>query len=375
MHKTEWTVFGGGKTMTYGSFFIRACLVAALAAWSWGCSTTRSHQAKNVILFLADGTGIPTLHAASLYGYGEPQRLFVQQMPYLGFAETAPADGWVTDSAAAMTAIMTGEKTDVGVVSQSADAVRGQKDGRLLKTLLEYAEERGLATGVISNSPVSDATPAACYAHANERAKHGFIFAQILTPRFGDGVDVVIGPGRQLILDQTKELGLDLAAGLHQQGYTFVDQPSAMEKAAPKTHRLIALFPSEEFDLSLCVDKALDILTRNPKGFFLMVESNNHFPDVKLTLSRMVAMDRIVRRTVERMEGTDTLVLFTADHSYDLSITASPRTQKILPHVNVNNLHTAEEVLVAAQGPGADQVRGMFPNTRLFHIMKDAYGW
>ena len=362
--------------MSYGSIFFRACLVAVLAWWSLGCKTTPpAHQAKNVILFLADGTGIPTLHAASLYGYGEPQQLFVQQMPYLGFSETSPTDGWVTDSAAAMTAIMTGEKTDVGVISQSADAVRGQKDGQPLKTILEYAEERGLSTGVISNSPASDATLAACYAHTNERANHGFIFAQILTPRFGDGVDVVIGPGRQLILDQTKELGLDLAAGLYEQGYTFVDNLPAMEKASRKTQRLIALFPSDDFDLSLCVEKTLDIFTRNPKGFFLMVESNNHFLDVELTLSRMVAMDRIVRRTAKRMEGTDTLILFTADHSYDLSINASPRTQNILPHVNVNNHHTAEEVLVAAQGPGADKVRGMFLNTQLFHIMKDAYGW
>lgn len=355
---------------------VRACILSVLVVFTWSCSSVNgANNAKNVILFLADGTGIPTINAASIYGYGKPQQLFVQNMPHLGFSGTSTASSWVTDSAAGMTAIVTGEKTHNGVVSQAADAVRGKKDGRLLKSILEYAEERGLSSGVVSNSPISDATPAACYAHSNERAKHGYIFAQILEPRFGDGVDVVIGPGRKTILEQTEELGVDLAAGLMARGYAFVDNPQAMQEAADERNRVVALYESEDFDLGVTVNKALDVLTRNPKGFFLMVESNNHFTDAEKTLSRLVAMDKVIRQTAERMANTDTLILFTADHSYDLKIPSAPKVQDITPHVVIDGHHTAEEVLVAAQGPGAEQVHGFFPNTRLFHIMMEAYGW
>jgi alkaline phosphatase len=360
----------------YLKLMAKWCLLTVLVTLQWSCGAAGPQRAKNVILFLADGTGIPILHAARIYGYGKPQQLFyVQQMPHLGFAETSSASEWVTDSAAAMTAIMTGEKTHNGVVSQSAEAVRGEKDGQPLKTLLEYAEERGLSTGVVSNSAMSDATPAACYAHSNDRAKHGSIFAQILKPRFGDGVDVVIGPGRELILKRIQELDIDLSAGLKEHDYRFVDNQQAMQEAPARTDRLVALYGTDDFDLSVSVEKAIVILARNPRGFFLMVESNNHFRDVDLTLNRMVEMDKIIRRTAERMQGTDTLILFTADHSYNLRIPSAPKTQNFLPYVIVEGSHSAEEVLVAAQGPGAEKVKGMVSNTRLFYIMKEAYGW
>ncbi|MGH9339482.1 MAG: alkaline phosphatase [Acidobacteriota bacterium] len=223
-------------------FFVALVLIHA------GCNSETSTssewpRARNVILFLADGTGIPTLNAASIYGYGEPQKLYLQQMPHLALSDTSAADSWVTDSGAGMTAVMTGVKTNRGVISQSADAVRGEKDGEALKTLLEYAEERGLSTGVVSNSSMSDATPAACYADSNDRGKQGYIFAQILKPRFGNGIDVVIGPGRERILEETAQMGTDIAAGLKQSGYEFVDNQNALAEAAGRTDRLIALYP------------------------------------------------------------------------------------------------------------------------------------
>src|SRR5688572_16815929 len=157
-------------------------------------------RAKNVILFLGDGTGPSTVNAASIHGYGEPRSLYVQSMPYIGLSETSSASSWVADSAAGMTAIVTGQKTHNGVISQSLTAKVGVQDGETLKTILEYAEERGLSTGVVSNSSMADATPAACYAHVNDRGKFGEIFAQVVKPRVGDGVDVVIGPGRERIM-------------------------------------------------------------------------------------------------------------------------------------------------------------------------------
>jgi alkaline phosphatase len=148
-----------------------------------------SHEtpARNVILFLGDAGGIPTLSAASIHAYNEPRRLFIHSMAHIALAETSSASQWVTDSAAGMTAIVTGRKTHNGVVAQSEAAVRGETDGEALKTILEYAEERGLSTGVVSNSSVLSATPAACYAHVNDRKRLAEIFVYLVKPRFGDG--------------------------------------------------------------------------------------------------------------------------------------------------------------------------------------------
>src|SRR5437588_11860963 len=85
-------------------------------------------RAKNVILFLGDAGGLPTLNAASIHGYKEPRSLYIQRMPHIGLSETSATDNWVTDSAAGMTAIVTGRKTANGVLSQ-APAPAGKEDG------------------------------------------------------------------------------------------------------------------------------------------------------------------------------------------------------------------------------------------------------
>jgi len=343
--------------------------------------------ARNIILFLGDAGGLPTLHAASVHQYGQPGKLFVQRMPHIALAETSSATDWVTDSAAGMTAIVTGRKTHNGVISQSDAAVRGKEDGAPLKTILEYAEEHGLSTGVVSNSNIASATPAACYAHVNDRKKLGEIFAQVLTPRFGDGVDVIIGPGRKELLGLTAALGVDLPTALPKHGYAFVD---SLDGIPADARRVAALLDREDFDLAAATQRAVEILSRNRKGFFLMVESDVHTDNIRRGLERMVAFDQVIQRTAEQSKSADTLVLFTADHSFDLRIVGGtrknvpligtePQTQapagKARRGLVVDGHHAGEEVLVAAQGAGAPRVRGFISNTDLFHIMMAAYGW
>src|ERR687897_1803972 len=185
------------QTAVRTPFTIMRSLVLALVLAPIALSA--QPRARNVILFLADAGGTSTIAAASLHGYGEPRRLFVQQMPHIALSETSSASHLVTDSAAGMTAIVTGQRTNNGVIAQTSTAVRKKLDGEPLKTILEYAEERGLATGVITNDAVTGATPAATYAKANDRGLTAVIFQQIFKPRFGDGVDVVIGGGRAAI--------------------------------------------------------------------------------------------------------------------------------------------------------------------------------
>jgi alkaline phosphatase len=307
-------------------------------------------------------------------------------MPYIGLSETSSASRWVTDSAAGMTAIVTGVKTHNGVIAQSASAERGKKDGDPLKTILEYAEERGLSTGVITNSSVLSATPAAAYAHVNDRGNEVDIFRQLLKPRFGDGVDVVFGYGRKGVFEAAREAGVDARKAIEGAGLGYYD---SFETIPPSARRAVVLFDAD-FDLEAATERAIQILSRNPNGFFLMIESDVHTEKLVHGLDHVLQIDRSMRRAAEL--ARDTLLLFTADHSYDFRINGGRKDEPLIPpstppdfgddqdSITLENVrreddHTGEEVLVAAQGPGAERVRGFLANTDLFHIMMAAYGW
>jgi alkaline phosphatase len=353
--------------------WVAAAVLAGLAA-----SAGAAPKAKSVILFVGDAGGLPTISAAAIEA-GRPQQLFIQRMPWIGLMETSDASAWVTDSAAAMTAMVTGVKTQNGVLSQDDSAVEGQRDGRTLKTILEYAEEHGLSTGVVSNSPITDATPAACYAHVNDRGQTGEIMAQVFSPRSGDGVDVMIGAGRTRILEATAARGLDLDAEARRHGYEL---GSSLDAVSPEARRAIVLLDDGSFDLGTATGIALRMLSRNEKGYFLMVESDLHADDPALAFRRTVELDAIIERTARAVGEEDTLVLYSADHSFDLRVRAGKKGESLLarseatkPSLRVDNGHSGEEVVVAAKGPGSDRVRGFFPNTELFRIMMAAYGW
>jgi alkaline phosphatase len=348
-------------------------------------------RAKNVILFLADAGGIPTINAASLHGYGAPRRLFVQRMPNIALSDTSSASRFVTDSAAGMTAIVTGQKTNNNMVAQSASGERGVRDGEPLKSILEYAEERGLSTGIITNDALSGATPAALYAKANDRAHTAEIFQQVFTPRTGDGVDVMIGPGRPAIAKALAAAGVELDALAGEKGRPLL---RSLADVPVDATRAIVLLESAEFDLAEAVQLAQRMLSRNRKGYFLMVEWDTHTNSLRQGLDRMVALDRVIARTA-LTAGRDTLLLFTADHSFDIRVRGGQpgvpllegfeeadakrieekRRDIRIPAVRMDNGHTGEEVLAAAQGPGADRVRGYLANTDLFTVMMNAFGW
>lgn len=345
-------------------------------------------KAKNVILFLADAGGVPSVHAASLLGYGEPLKLHVQQWPNLGLSETSPVDNFVSDSANGMSAIMTGVKTRNGVISQSPAAVRGKTDGAATKTLLEYAEERGLRTGVVTSQSIADATPAATYAHSNDRNKWGEIFQQAFKPRFGDGVDVLFGAGRKKIGEQLAAAGtgFDQISKAH-------DRPIYAQLDAAHQANARPVVVADEMDVRAATLRALDLLQKSPKGYLLVVEWDAHTDDPKEGLQNIVDFDKLIAEIQGRVDLKDTLLVFTADHSFGLQVDGGRRGEPLLEgydawkaaekdedvirlkNVMVNRTHTGEEVVALATGAGAQSVRGYFPNTQLFKIMMDAWGW
>ncbi|OYX57842.1 MAG: alkaline phosphatase [Brevundimonas subvibrioides] len=349
---------------------------------------TQPARARNIILFLADAAGVPTISAASLHGYGEPLRLNVQQWPHLGLSETSPVDAFVSDSANGMSSIVTGVKTRNGVISQGPDAVRGQSDGAPTKTLLEYAEENGLWTGVITTQSIADATPAANYAHSNDRGNWGPIFVQAFAPRFGDGVDVMFGAGRQQVGEQLVALGtsFDALSQTHA-------RPIYATLGDAQAGNMRPVVVSDAMDVHAATLRALDILQQSPRGYFLTVEWDAHTDDARAGLQNVVDFDRLIAEVQARVDLSDTLLVFTADHGFGLQVDGGRRGEPLLEgydawktsddgadlvrleNVLVNRTHTAEEVPVLAIGVGAERVRGYFPNTHLFRVMMDAWGW
>src|SRR5690554_1917067 len=345
-------------------------------------------KAKNVILFVADAGGVSVIHAASVLGYGAPLKLNIQQWPHLGLNETSPVDKYVSDSANGMSSIITGVKTRNGVISQSADAERRKKDGAPTKTLLEYAEERGLMTAVISTQSIADATPAATYAHSNARGKWGEIFPQAFSPRYGDGVDVMFGAGRKKIGEQLSAQGtsFDKLSKKHK-------RPIYSQLAEVPASNVRPVVVGDDMDVHAATLKALDLLEQSPNGYFMAVEWDAHTDDALKGLQNVVNFDKLIAEVQKRVNLDETLLLFTADYSFGLQVDGGARGQDLmegygdwkalkkdddlvrLKNVLVNRTHTAEEVPALAIGAGADQVRGYFPNTYLFDVMMKAYGW
>jgi alkaline phosphatase len=346
------------------------------------CAISVFAQAKNAILFIGDGAGISSLNAASIYAHGKARSLYIQNMPYLALADTSNAKEWVTDAAACASAWATGHKGKNGVMSMSPDAEKDVKDGEIYETVMEYAMQKGLSTGVISNDGVAGAAVSSFYAHINNRGKAGEIFQQALNAKYGKGPDVIIGTGRTQISAQTAKLGRDLDAGIKAAGYTYLNSLADLEQLDPNNARVIMLTDDNQFDFNEAVHEAVTRLSKNPRGFLLVAHSDCHTGKTRTSIQRLVDLDKAVAATTEEVKA-NTLVLFTADHSYDLRIkgeslietSKASDPKNILKAVSLEDEHTAEEVPLLGAGPGAERIHGFVDNTLVFHLLMHNFGW
>ncbi len=337
-------------------------------------------KAKNVILFIGDGMGITTVTAARiLEGQqrgqpGEENVLSFDKFPYTALIKTYNTDAQTADSAGTMSAIVTGVKTRIGYLSVNQNVVRGDHasaKGNETPTILELAERAGLSTGVVTTTRVTHATPAACYAHSPERdweddstipleqQKVGAIdiARQLIEFPHGDGLEVVLGGGRSNFLP---EGGIDpetdkpngrrkdnrnvIAEWLMKPASAYVwnnDQFLAVD--VTKTKHLLGLFePSHmkyehdrkddrggEPNLTAMTSKAIDLLSKNEKGYFLMVEGGridhaHHEGNAFRALTDTVEFARAVAAARDKTNRSDTLIIVTADHSHVFTMCGYP---------------------------------------------------
>ena len=345
---------------------------------------TRKGVAKNVILFLGDGMGISTITAARIFEgqsrgeSGEENLLSFEQFPFRALSKTYSANQQTSDSAPTMSAIMSGVKTNEGTLGVDQRVVRGDHRtvaGHETKTLLEYAEETGRSTGVVSTARLTHATPAACYAHTADRnweadgdiktwrpdayqAKFPDIALQLLNFKYGDGLDVAFSGGRTKFMPTTmvdpeypnfhgeRIDGRDLTAEWvkKHKNAAYVWNKQQFDALDLKTikHALGLFEPSFmkfEYDrpkdtagepsLSEMTSKAIDILSQNKKGYFLMVEGGridmaHHYGNAYRALTDTVAFSDAVRTAVSKVNLDDTLIIVTADHSHTFFIQGYP---------------------------------------------------
>ena len=393
--------------------------------------------ARNVIVLIGDGMGHAHRLGGQLVSAGRYGRLAMDSLPYAGVMNTLSADPslFVTDSAAAATAVATGVKTSNGAISVDLD-------GLPRTTILELARHAGKLTGLVTTCQVTDATPAAFAAHVPHRSDQSEIARQYIEET---SVDVILGGGAAHWLPVGAEplfsINLDLPGSAaeasrgnagdllrraEELGYVIATTPDSLRRAAddPETTRLLGLFANQELfrqfpegrgdkydppvSLAELTASALAVLSRHDRGFFLMVEESAidrmaHRNNAPLTLKGVIELDRAVSVAIAFAEQLDdTLVVVTADHECGgLAIAGSDDPP--YPYEPGGGLldgvlagedgpfpvlgtdqgfvmgwattgHTAASVPVTALGPGAEALVGVYENTHLFDVLADALG-
>jgi alkaline phosphatase len=323
---------------------------------TWNVYDTPPRKAKNVILFIGDGMSPAHRVAARLLSKGIAEgkslgKLAIDDMPHMALVATASTDSIITDSANSASAYATGHKSAVNAMGVYADRTKDPFDDPRVETIASLVKRRlNMAVGVVSNTEITDATPAAMVAHTRRRAEHDRIVEQYSAAR----PDVLLGGGSANFLPKAasgkRKDDVDYIVRFKEAGYPFATTAGELNALAekPETRRLLGLFASgnmdgaldrkflkgggvtkfpEQPDLTEQVRAALNVLSRNEAGFFLMVESGMidkyaHLLDMERTVYDTIMLDNCVRlaRDWASKRGDDTLILVLADHNHPNSL-------------------------------------------------------
>jgi alkaline phosphatase len=396
---------------------LAGCSVAPVAP---AASTTASSPstsgaptpARSVIFINGDGMGTAARTAGRLYLAGQDGQLEMDRLPVSGWLSTDPHDptSSVTDSAAGATAWATGQKTYNGAISVDVDK-------NPLPTIGQDAKAAGKATGLVTSSQVTDASPAAFFAQTADRGQEDEIARQYLEV---SKPDVILGGGEDWWLpadspgafpdtaDQTsRSTKGNLVAEAQQLGYAYASTPDQL--AAATGDKLLGLFANEEqfhqepegqgdtydpvVDLPTMTRKALDVLDRSDKGFFLFVEEEgtdefahkNNAEKVLLSMKRLDAAVAVARTYIA--QHPDTLLVVTADHETgglaveDAHADRAQGADGPFPVAGsdlefvvdwTTGDHTGGAVPLTADGPGSARLTGQHPNTVVHEVLADA---
>jgi alkaline phosphatase len=486
-----------------GVYKVRASDGGQVRELTWNVYDTGPRKAKNVILFIGDGMSLAHRVSARLLSKGIAEgkargKLAMDDMPQMALVATAGSDSIITDSANSASAYATGHKAAVNAMGVYADRTRDTLDDPKVETITSLVKRKlGMAVGIVTNTEIEDATPAAMVAHTRRRTDYDRIVEQFDAAK----PDVMLGGGKANFLPKSAEGSrrrdeIDFMARFRDAGYPIASTAADMTSLAdnPNTKRLLGLFTlgnmdgaldrkflkrgtvgkfPEQPDLTEQVSAALKVLSRNDAGFFLMVESGmidkyTHLLDMERAVYDTIMLDNAVKlaRDWASARGDDTLILVVADHTHPIGLVGTidddmasvpnvPMRERVrvygsagfpnysapdaegyparvdvsrriavfsaslpdyyetfrpkldnpndptvagkeagtyeaneryknapgavlrfgnLPAMINADVHSGEDVVLTAAGPGSERVRGQMENTEVFRIMADALG-
>ncbi|XP_076451960.1 alkaline phosphatase-like isoform X2 [Babylonia areolata] len=368
------------------------------------------YRARNVILFLGDGMGISTITSARILKGGESSTLFFERFPHSALSKTYCADHQVTDSAASSTAFQCGVKTNKGLLGLDQrvprDDCRASLQGDMqLSSILDWSLAEGKSVGLVTNTRITHATPGGAYANTADRdwegdsklsdsaRQHGCRdIARQLIEDYSD-VQVILGGGRQYFLPNTtadpntgspntahgrldsRDLTEEWLNGQRSKGRcaSYVWNAGQLRQLnLNSTDYLFGLFAQSHMDydqerdtsqqpsLAEMTRAAITILSRNPKGFYLLVEGgridhSHHTNVAHHALYDTLAFDDAVEAASQLTSVQDTLTVTTADHSHSLVIAGYASRGN--PIFNVVDTETDSDgknytTLLYGEGPG-----------------------
>ena len=328
---------------------------------------------RNVILMIGDGMGLSHVYAAMSVS---ELPLNIERCTVTGLQKNYSSDNYVTDSGASGTAIATGTKTNNGAIGVDAK-------GNRVRSILEIAEANNRSTGLISTSSLTHATPASFIAHQSSRASYENIAMDFIKT----DVDVLIGGGydhfakradKLNLLDTLKARNYDVVNSMDQVLRSSSDKLAGLTAPEHNPYRL----KGRGNMLPASTGKAIEILSRNPDGFFLMVEGSQidwagHANAADTLIDETLDFDQAVGVALDFAENDGhTLVIVTADHETGgvTLLNGDLKNNTVELHFSTTN-HTGIMIPVYAYGPGAEKFSGIYENTDIFKKILNAFGF
>lgn len=316
--------------------------------------TSDTRKAKNVILFIGDGLSVAHRTGARILSKGITEgkadgRLVIDDLQYMAFGGTSSTDSIAADSANTMSAYMTGHKSGVNALGVYVSRTKNSLEHPKQETLGELiTRSTKMSVGVVSDAELEDATPAAVVSHTRRRADK----AEIVDMFYNVKPSVILGGGSAYFLPKStpgskRKDENNYVEKFQQDGYTLVTDADALKKNASQATKLLGLFHTGNMDgvldrrflkndvtkkfpnqpdLTEMTQAALDVLSKNKDGFFLMVESAlidkaSHPLDWERAFYNTIMLDQsvaIAQKFVEK--NPDTLIIVTGDHTHGISI-------------------------------------------------------
>lgn len=316
--------------------------------------------AKNVILFVGDGMSLQAREIARILSKGITEGKYndllnMEKLDNMAIITTSGYDSIVTDSANSASAYATGHKSVVNAMGVYENCTKDPLDDPKVENIIELAKRtRGMATGIVSTANITDATPAAMLTHTRRRSEQNYIATDMLNDKHRP--DVIMGGGSRHFLPMStpgskRKDNVDVIKSFEDLGYTFSGTKTELENTPKSEDKILGLYQLDNMNVYIdrevtknpsvlksfndqpglveMTEKAIDTLSKNPNGFFLMVEGacidkQLHLLDWQRAAYDNIEMDKAIGAAEKfAAKNNDTLIVVVADHAHGASITGT----------------------------------------------------